>query len=196
MRKFAAKESMEMMKMTTNWDDFIGAMLKWTTSFIFLIFFVSTISSFHQQHLQKLKSDSDLINEKSFLVRQLHNEMLLITRTQLGLLHATNETQVKTELSYLTTLISNHLVNYYQFKSITDESDIELLNKFKFNFEKWRNFNEDILGYANAVSDAGFLKTLGMIDLAFSQIDSSPNEAGQIIAQLKQNIEQGQEISN
>ena len=187
---------MEMMDMTANRSNFIRAVLKWTTLFIFLVFCVSAISSFHQQQLQTLKADSDLINQKSFLVRQMHNEMLLITRTQLGLLHATNETQVKTELSYLTTLISNHLLNYYQFKSITDESDIELLNKFKFNFEKWRNFNEDILGYANAVSDAGFLKTLGMIDLAFSQIDSSPNEAGQIIAQLKQNIEQGQEISN
>lgn len=185
-----------MIRMKTNRDKLIKAMLKWTTLFISLMFCVSAISSFHEQQLQKIKVGSDLINQKSFLVRQMHDEMLLITRTQLGLLHATNETQVETQLSSLTILISNHLINYYQLKNITDESDTELLNKFKFNFEKWRNFNEDVLGYANAVSDAGFLKTLGMIDLALSQIDSSPDDAGQIIAQLKQNIEKGQEISN
>lgn len=185
-----------MMRTKINQNKLIKALSKWMTIFIFLMFCTNAISSFHQQKLQKLKVNSDLINQKSFLVTQMHNEMLLITRAQLRLLHATSETQVKTQLSSLTTLISNHLVNYYQFKNITDESDKELLNKFKFNFEKWRNFNEDILGYANVISDASFLRTLGMIDLAFSQIDSRPDDAGQIIAQLKQNIEKDQEISN
>ena len=160
------------------------AVLKWTGLFIFLTLCLSSLHSFHQHHMQTLKIESERLNQKSYLVKQLHNEMLLITRAQLNLLHASNHTQVKHTLSELSTLISNHLVHYYELKNIADDSDTELLMKFKAGFEKWQLFNEDLLSYANRVSDSEFINTLNKVDMAISQLDE--NETLLLISQLKE----------
>lgn len=183
MQKFAVKDNMNMMEITVNQNSFIKVILKWTTLFIFLLSCVYIIFSVHQQHLHSLKAESQLINQKSFLVKQLHNEMLLISRAQLELLHASNETQVKKILSRLSTLISAHLVHYYQLKNITDDSETELLNRFKSGFEKWQAFNQDLLSYASSVSDSAFINTLNKVDMAISQLDE--DEALLLVSQLE-----------
>ena len=61
----------------------------------------------------------------------------------------------------------------------------KVLEQFKTGFEQWHEFNQNLLSYANVVADSGFINTLNMIDLAFSQFESSTNESQQLVAQLK-----------
>lgn len=160
-----------MLEMTVNRGSGSRSIVKWTGLFIWWAFFVSAMLTFHQQQLQKLKVDSELLSQKSFLVSQMHDEMLLISRLQLQILHASNHQQVKEKLMRLSDLVSDHLFHYHQLKSIADDSDVDLLNKFKLGFEKWRDFNEDLLIYANSVSDSGFINILNKVDMAISQLD-------------------------
>ena len=175
-----------MMDITTNRNSNTGAVLKWIALFIFLSLCIISMFLFHQSHSKKLISDSELIKQKSFLVTIMHKEMLLISRTQLELLHATNNEQVKSNLSQLTTLISNHLINYYQFKNIADESDAELLSQFKIGFKKWLDLNDKLLVYANSISDVDFINTLNKVDMAISQLDEEKVERLLLISQLEQ----------
>ena len=179
------KDCMNMMEITINRDSSINAIIKWTGLFVFLTFCASGLISLHQYQSEKLIFESELLKQKSLLVTQMHNEMLLISRTQLELLHASNEQQVKTKLVSLSALIADHLIHYHQLKKIADESDTVLLNKFKLGFEKWQGFNQDLLTYATIISDPGFIYTLNKVDLAISQLDE--NETQLLITQLKNN---------
>lgn len=175
-----------MMEMAIKRGSGTGSIVKWTGLFILWAFFASAILSFHQQQLQKLKADSELLNQKSFLISQMHDEMLLISRLQLQILHASNYQQVKEKLMRLSDLVSDHLLHYHQLKSIADVTDVDLLEQYKLGLDRWYGFNKDLLAYANVVSDSSFINTLNKIDLAFSQFDDDNNEALLLIAQTKQ----------
>lgn len=174
-----------MMENTLNRQEQVFNILKWTCLFMFLTASCLSLMSFHQHHGQKLQTESELLRQKHFLVTQMHHDMLHISRAQLELLHASNEQQVKTKLSQLSTLISGHLVNYYHFKSLADDSDVELLNKFKGGFEKWQVFNEDLLSYANSISDTGFINTLKKVDMAINQLEEDSENALLLISQIQ-----------
>lgn len=176
---------MNTMELTMNQDSYIGTTIKWTCLFILLTLCAIGINTLHQNQLQKLMTSSALLKQKSFLVSQMHNEMLSISHTQLQILHASNEQQVKENLRHLSELVTDHLFHYYQLKNIADESDAELLMRFRIGFDQWHNFNEDLLGYANVVADTGFINTLNMVDLAFSQLDSDADETLLLISQLR-----------
>lgn len=165
-------------------DKYVEVM-KWTGLFIVLLLCATAIFSVHQQQLQKLMAETDLLNKKTHLVSKMHDEMLLITSVQLQILHASSEQQVKLKLQYLSELISNHLINYHQLKAIADESDAELLSKFKISFDKWQVYNQDLISYANAVSDSGFINTLNKVNLTFSQLNEEENDTLLLITQLK-----------
>jgi hypothetical protein len=143
------------------------------------------INTFHQDKLKELAINSALFKQKSFLVSQMHSEMLSISRTQLQVLHSSSEQQAKENLWQLSELVSDHLAHYHQLKNITDDSDAELLMRFRFGFEQWHDFNENLLGYANVISDSGFINTLNKVDLAFSQFDSNSDKKQLLITQLK-----------
>ncbi|MBL1141246.1 MAG: hypothetical protein D8M62_04330 [Proteobacteria bacterium] len=153
--------------------------------FIFLTLFTVGVNNLHQKQLRKLTVSSELLKQKSLLISKMHNEMLSISRTQFQLLQASNEQQVINELRQLSDLISDHLIHYYQLKAIADESDAELLMRYRIGFEKWHNFNEDLLGYANVVADSGFINTLKKVDLAFSQLDQDDNKKLLLVSQLR-----------
>lgn len=187
---------MNTLALTIKQGSYVGAIFKWLCLSVFLMISGISIYTIHQQKLQNLTSNSNVLVQQSFLVSQMHDEMLAISRTQLQILHASNEQQIRKELYKLSELISDHLMHYHQLQLISDESDADLLDQFKVGIEKWYYYNENLLDYANSVSDTGFLKTLSMINLAFSQIDSNPDDAIQIVAQLKQNIKQLNELSN
>jgi hypothetical protein len=176
---------MNTMELTINRDSYIEKIIKWTCLFIFLTLCGIGIIKLHQEQLQKLAASSALLKQKSYLVSRMHDEMLSISRTQLLILHASHEDQVRTNLKHLAELVSDHLVHYYQLKKIADESDAELLMKFRMGFEKWHNFNEDLLGYANVIADSGFINTLNMVDMAFSQLDQDADEALLLVSQLR-----------
>lgn len=177
---------MKTMEIENYRDSYNGALIKWTGLFIFMALFAVGINTMHQQQIQKLKTESEFIKHKSYLVSQMHDEMLLISRAQLQILHASNHQQVKENLLRLSELVSNHLVHYHQLKSMADETDVDLLEQYKFGLDKWYGFNKDLLAYANVVSDSSFINTLNKIDLAFSQFDNDNNEALLLIAQTKQ----------
>ncbi len=187
---------MNTMRLTVNRDSYIGKMMKWTGLFILLTLCVLAINSFHQQQLKKLLVSSQLLNQKSVLVYQMHNEMLLMSQTQLMILHASNQDEVRQSLWRLSDQVSDYLLHYHKLESIADNTDFETLIKFRTGFEQWHSFNKDLLGYANIVSDTNFINTLNMVDLAFSQFESNSDEAVLLIAQLKQNFDNKEESSN
>jgi hypothetical protein len=176
---------MNTMELTINQDNYVRAIIKWTSLFIFLTLCVVTINAFHQDRVQKLMADAELLGQKSFLVSQMHKEMLSISRTQLQILHASSEQQVRKNLWRLSELVSEHLVHYHQLKEIADESDADLLMRFRIGFDQWHDFNKNLLAYANVVSDSGFINTLNKVDLAFSQFDNDSAEKQLLITQLK-----------
>ncbi len=161
------------------------ALLKCIAISIFMMTCLAVIFHLHQAYTQKLITDNERLNQKKYLVSQMHDEMLTISRVQLELLHVTSEQQAKTKLQRLSTLISEHLVHYYQFKSIADESDSEVLVHFKASFEKWYKFNANLLTYAKVVADSGFINTLSKVDLAISQLDKDSEKTLQLISQIK-----------
>jgi hypothetical protein len=173
------------MDLMTNEDCTIGTTIKWAGLFILLTLCAINVNSLHQQQLLKLKHNSELLGQKSFLVSKMHDEMLSISRIQLQLLQASSEQQVRSNLLQLSELISGHLIHYYQLKNIADESDAEILAKFKIGFEKWHDFNESLLAYANIVADAGFINTLNKVDLAISQLDEDSDKALLLISQIQ-----------
>ena len=176
---------MNTMEFTMKQDSYIATITKWTFLLIFLTFCITGINTLHQKQLQKLVINSELLKQKSFLVSQMHDEMLSISRTQLQILHASSEQQVKKDLRQLSELVMDHLVHYYQLKNIADESDADLLMQFRIGFDKWHNFNQDLLGYANVIADSGFINTLNMVDMAFSQLDQDSDKALLLISQLR-----------
>ncbi len=184
------------MELTINQDNYVRTIIKWTSLFIFLTLCVVAINTFHQDRLQKLTVDAELLGQKSFLVSKMYNEMLSISQTQLQILHASSEQQVIENLWYLSELVSEHLVHYHQLKEIADESDADLLMRFKIGFDQWYDFNKNLLAYANVVSDSGFINTLNKVDLAFSQFDNNSDEKQLLITQLKQNIDNVRGLSN
>jgi hypothetical protein len=177
---------MHMMELTINQDSVIKTIIKWTFLFIVLTLCVFGLNTLHQTQLQKLTEKSTLLNQKSFLVSKLHDQMLLISRAQFQILHASSEEEAKQKLWHLSELISEHLVNFHQLKNISDDSDIELLNKYRVSFDQWHEFNKDLLGYANVISDSGFINTLNKVDLAISQFDSDSDDRRLLITQLKE----------
>ena len=134
--------------------------------------------------------------QKASLISQMHNEMLLITRSHLQIMHASNEKQIKDHLWKLSGLVSDYLIHYHQLEKIVDNTDDGILEKFNTGFEQWHEFNQNLLSYANVVADSDFINTLNMIDLAFSQFDSNTDESLQTIAQLKQDIVDDYQVSN
>jgi hypothetical protein len=163
----------------------VAASVKWIGLSTFLLICAIGIIHLHTNQMKKLAIDSEVFNQKSRLISQMHNEMLLISRTQLELLQASNDQQVKNNLRQLSDLVSNHLIHYYQFKKLANESDAELLMRFRIGFQKWYEFNDVLLGYANAISDTSFINTLNKVDLAFSQLDQDDDAALLLISQLK-----------
>jgi len=183
------------MGLTRKKDSFFDV-IKWIGFFIFLFLCVMGINTLHQQQLQNLKTSSLLLKQKSFLVSQMHEEMLSMSRIQLQIFQASDYQQVKDNLQQLSKLVSNHLVHYHQLNNIADESDTDLLMQFRISFEKWHSFNENLLTYGNVVSDSGFIHILNKVDLAFSQIDLNPDDAIQIIAEFRRDTDFIQEIPN
>ncbi len=176
---------MNTIELTIRQDSYVGTVMKWTSMFIFLLICGIGINTLHQQQMQKLLTSSNQLKQKSFLVSQMHDEMLSMSRTQLQILHASSDQQVKTYLRHLSELVSDHLIHYYQLKKIADDSDANLLMQFKIGFEQWHDFNENLLSYANIVSDSDFINTLKMVDMAFSQLDQDPEKTLLLISQLK-----------
>jgi len=166
-------------------DNYIGTLFKWTCLSLFFMLCAMLINTLHQDQLQKLTVNSDLFKQKSFLISEMYNEMLSISRMQLEILHSSSEQQIRENLWQLSELVSDHLVHYHQLKSITDESDTELLMSYQISFDKWHGFNNDLLDYANIVSDSGFINILNKVDLAFSQLDSDVDEKLLLVTQLK-----------
>lgn len=134
--------------------------------------------------------------QKASLITQMHNEMLLITRSHLQIMHANNEKQIKDQLWKLSGLVSDYLIHYHQLEQIVDDSDKKILEQFKTGFEQWHEFNQNLLSYANVVADSDFITTLNMIGLAFSQFESNSSESLQLVAQLKQDISSDKALSN
>jgi hypothetical protein len=187
---------MNTMEITIKQDSYIRKIIKWTCLSVLLMLFAIAINTLHQDRLQKLATNAALLGQKSFLVSQMHKEMLSISRTQLQILHASNQQQIKENLWHLSELVSDHLVHYHQLKNIADESDADLLMQFKIGFEQWHYFNKDLLVYANVVSDSGFINTLNKVDLAFSQFDSNSDKKQLLITQLKQDSNNDKSLSN
>jgi hypothetical protein len=175
---------MNVMELTIKQESFIRTLFKWTLMSVFLTVCAFSINSVHQNQLKKLVSTSDLLKQKSILVSQMHNDMLLISRIQLQILHASSESEVRDKLRRLSNIVTNHLVNYHELKTISSDKDAEILAQFKTSFQKWHEFNKSILGYANIVSDTNFINTLNMIDLAFNQLDSDASEKYVFLSQL------------
>jgi hypothetical protein len=176
---------MNTMGLTINQDSYINTIIKWTCLTILLTLCAFAINTFHQNHIQKLTANADLFSQKTFLISQMHKEMLLISRKQLQILQASSEQEVRENLWDLSELVSDHLVHYYQLKNIADEPDVELLKQFEIGFNRWRAFNNNLLGYANVVSDGGFINTLNKVDMALSQFDKDANETLLLLTQLK-----------
>jgi hypothetical protein len=194
--KDAAISLMKAIDITIHKNPDAGIVIKLTFLFIFLTLSVMGMNTLYQEQREKLAAKSELLNQKSSLVVQMHKEMLSISSTQLQILHASSEQQVKENLWQLSQLVSDHLIHYHQLENIVDESDAHILMQFRIGFDQWNGFNKNLLSYANVVSDSGFINTLNKVNLAFSQFDSSSDERQLLITQLKQDINNEQGLSN
>lgn len=184
------------MELTCKQDSPIKTISKWTALLICIYLCAISLKTFHSYQLQKIITVNMESVQKASLITQMHNEMLLITRSQLQILNATNEKQIRDQLWTLSGLVSDYLIHYHQLEQIVDSSDERVLEQFKTGFEQWREFNQNLLNYANLVADSGFINTLNMIDLAFSQFQSNTDESLQLIAQSKQDSSENQTLSN
>jgi hypothetical protein len=184
------------MEIAYNQDSFIQKLTKWTVLGICIYLSVIGLSTFHSYQVQKIASNNMVTMQKSSLISQMHNEMLLITRTQLQILHASNESEVRKLLWILSELVSDYLIHYQQLEGIADGSDTDLLAQFRTGFDQWHSFNKNLLAYANVVADSDFINTLNIIDMAFSQLDRDSNETLLLIAQLKDHSTNTNSLSN
>ncbi len=184
------------MKLAYKQDSFFKTITKWTAFAICLHLCAIGLKTFHSYQLQKIITINMVSVQKASLITQMHNEMLLITRSHLQIMHANNEKKIKDQLWKLSGLVSDYLIHYRQLERIVDDNDKKVLEQFKTGFEQWHEFNQNLLSYANVVADSGFINTLNMIDLAFSQFESSTNESQQLVAQLKQGISSDKALSN
>lgn len=177
-------------------DNLTGTLAKWFALGIFISLSIIVLSTFHSSQLHKLNLSNQLSMQKSSLITQLHSEMLLITRTQLQILHASSEQEARAQLWKLSELVSEYLIHYHQLEGLSDSSDAVLLTQFRRGFEQWHSLNKSLLNYANVVADTGFINTLNRIDLAFSQFDNTTGKTLQLIAQLRQDVDHENELSN
>lgn len=184
------------MELLYSQDSVIKKFAKWTALCIFITLSVIGLRTFHSYQLQIITSSNMVTIQKSSLITQMHKEMLSITRTQLQILHASNENEVRELLWKLSELVSDYLIHYHHLEGIADSSDTNLLAQFGTGFDRWHNFNKKLIGYANVVADSGFINTLNIVDLAFSQFNSNTDETLQLIAQLKQDVETAEGLSN
>ncbi len=60
------------MELTINQYSYARTIIKWTSLFIFLTLSAIVINTLHQERLQKLTADAELLAQKSFLVSQMH----------------------------------------------------------------------------------------------------------------------------
>ena len=177
-------------------DSNVGLLLKWSSLFIFALLCLTVVKSFHDKYINELNAESSVLLEKSSLVMEMHNEMLSITRTQYQILHASSQQEVRTLLLSLSEQVSSYLLNFHKLEQVTDETDENLLFQFRNGFTQWHQFNQDLVGYANVVADSGFINTLNMIDVALSQFEVNSEEALLLIAELEQNNQEEQTLSN
>lgn len=179
---------MDTMELRNRQESYGKLLIKGMTLIVVLAVLMPGIKSVHEDYLNSLTINSDFLNKKSFLITQMHQEMLSITRTQYEILHASNHGQVRQLLLSLSNGVSDYLGHYHQFEEIYGSTDTEILNQFNTSFRRWYSFNKDLLYYANVVSDADFINTLNKIDLAFGQFDTDPNEALLLIAGLRKDV--------
>jgi hypothetical protein len=184
------------MELAYKQDSLLKTISKWTALAICLYLCAIGLKTFHSYQLHKIISVNMASVQKASLITQMHNEMLLITRSHLQIMHASNEKQIKDQLWKLSGLISDYLIHYHQLEKIVDSSDEGILEQFNTGFEQWHEFNQNLLSYANVVADSDFINTLNMIDLAFSQFESNTDESLQLMAQLKQDISSDKVLSN
>ncbi|GEM_PF-2762723 len=175
-------------------DRYIGALIKWGCLLVCLSACVFSINTLHQQKLQKLAMQSELLLQKASIITQLHEEMLTITRNQYLILHASDHEQVRQLISNLSVQVTDYLLHYHQLEQIAESSDADLLKQYKFGFKQWHKFNQDLLAYANVVADAGIINSLNMVSLAFTQLDSEPDKPLLLITQ--QDVKDQQDLSN
>ncbi|GJM05668.1 MAG: hypothetical protein DHS20C09_16640 [marine bacterium B5-7] len=174
---------------------FLTTFSKWTALIICLYFCAIGLKTFHHNQMHKITTTNTVSLQKASLITQMHNEMLLITRSHLQIMQASNEQQIREQLWRLSGLVSDYLIHYHELEQIIDNSDERVLRQFKTGFTQWYEFNKDLLSYANVVADSGFINTLNMIDLAFSKFDSNSEETLHLIAQLKKSSDNN-EVSN
>lgn len=184
------------MELAYKQDSYLKTISKWGALAICLYLCAIGIKTIHSYQLNKIITFNMASVQKASLITQMHNEMLLITRSHLQIMHASNEKQIKDHLWKLSGLVSDYLIHYHQLEKIIDNSDDGILEQFNTGFEQWHEFNQNLLRYANVVSDSDFINTLNRIDLAFSQFDSNTDESLQIIAQLRQDINKEKIFSN
>ena len=162
---------------------FLTAFSKWTAFIICLYFCVIGLKIFHHDQMHKITTTNTASLQKAST--QMHNEMLFITRSQLQIMQASDEKQVRSQLWKLSGLVSDYLIHYHQLEQIIDDRDEKVLEQFKTGFSRWYEFNKDLLNYANVVADSGFINTLNMIDLSFRKLKKEPEESWVFISQLR-----------
>lgn len=172
------------MELAYKQDSFLKTISKWTALAICLYLCAIGLKTFHSYQLNKIITVNMESVQKASLITQMHNEMLLITRSHLQIMHASNEKQIRDQLWKLTGLVSDYLIHYHQLEKIVDNSDERVLEQFKTGFQQWHEFNQNLLSYSNIVADSGFISTLNMIDLAFSKFEKEPEERLSLISQL------------
>ena len=74
---------------------FIKMFAKWIAFGVCITLIVFGLKSYHSYQIQIISSSNVAAIQKSSLIAQMHNEMLSITRTQLQILHASNEDEVR-----------------------------------------------------------------------------------------------------
>lgn len=175
---------------------FIKMFARWIAFGVCIYLSVFGLKAYHSYQIQITSSSNLAAIQKSSLITQMHNKMLSITRIQLQILHASNEHETREQIWKISELISDYLVHYHQFQDITESSDTILLTQFKRGFDQWHSFNKNLLSYAHFVSYSGFNNTLNRIDLAFSQFDNKSEEVLLLIAQMKQDVDILEGLSN
>ena len=136
-----------------------------------MLFVFTTLLIWYQDQVTEINKEFLVVENKSRLIKQLHQQMLTVSGEQFRLLHASDYKEAHELLLSMSEHVSSYVTDLHQFEQIASAEDIELVNKFRANFKKWRDTTDELSSYAHLVSNIDLINVLGAMELNLHRLD-------------------------
>lgn len=153
----------------------------------------SALVNWYQIQAAQIYDDMLIIGKKSDLISRLHKDMNAFTEMQFKLMlsDAPHEKKLLKEMIYL---VNDYLVSLSKFEQIANKDDVDLLNQFKSEFNRWHQMNNDVLTYLYNVSDPAARNALASISLALERLN--PESPIMLAALYRSNVDSEKLLNN